>query len=144
MLQNGLIECASGFRIRGEAVPDHLVVEQIAAFNIRDTNSELHRRLFCNSASARSRRARSIRFQLGTLPELLQLLYGVRKSLVRVADDHGPKVSGQIDDQKRGDDDREKCGHKQPHLPAMRRYGFRKSRQHDLTLRARVSPARVE
>ena len=131
MLQNGLIECASGFRIGGEAVPDHLVVEQIAALDIGVGTQNLvgdSSQLGVGPIAPR----KVIRLQLGTLPELLQFLNCVRKGLVRVADDHGPEVSGQVDDQKRGDDDREKRSHKQPHLPTMRCDGFRKSRQHDL------------
>ena len=143
VLQNGLIEFASWFRICGEAVPDYLVVKQIAALNIRVRPQDFIGDFLQLGVGPISPR-QVIRFQLGTLPELLQLQYGVRKGFVRVANDHGPKVPGQIDDQKRGDDDREKCSHKEPHLPTMRRYGFRKSRQHDLPLQARVSPARVE
>jgi len=35
MLEDWLIEGAAGLRVGGKAVPDHLVAEQVAAFDVR-------------------------------------------------------------------------------------------------------------
>src|SRR5262249_2763351 len=131
VLQYGLIERATRFRVRREAVPDYLVLEQIAAFNIRVRTQDLIRDLL-QLGIGLSARSHSLRSQVGALPELLLLLHGIRKGLVRVADDHGTKVSCEVHDQKSGDHNCEESRHQQPHLPTMRCYGFRKSWHHDL------------
>ena len=108
MLQNGLVEGTPRFRVRRKAVPDHLVVQQIATLNIGIRTQNLIGDLLQLSVGPIAP-CRILRPQLGAFPELLQLLYGVGKRLIRVADHHGPEISCQIYDQKRGDDDRKKA-----------------------------------